>query len=77
MAPNQCGETVQTQPNATAVISAFGVTGESKDGDATERCDRITQREHGTLKWMTPPHVLLHCSQLKIIHTVMKCSAQN
>lgn len=66
MPPNQYCKTVQTRAIATAVISAFGVTGKSKERDAGEWCDGVIQGEHVTLKCMTPPdpttppHVLLH-----------------
>lgn len=77
MPPNQYCKTVQTQPIATAVISAFGVTGKSKERDAGEWCDGIIQGEHVTLKCMTPPYVLLHHPQLQIIHSVRKCAVLN
>lgn len=69
MPPNQYSKTVQTRAIATAVISAFGVTGKSKERDVGEWCDGVIQGEHVTLKCMTPlpptnptthPHVLLH-----------------
>lgn len=55
MPPNQYCKTVQTRAIATAVISAFGVTGKSKERDAGEWCDGVIQGEHVTLKCMTPP----------------------
>lgn len=54
MPPNQYSKTVQTPAIATAVISAFGVTGKSKERDVGEWCDGVIQGEHVTLKCMTP-----------------------
>lgn len=84
MPPNQYCKTVQTRAIATAVISAFGVTGKSKERDAGEWCDGVIQGEHVTLKCMTPPPTqppLLMCyfitPQLQIIHSVRKCAPLN
>lgn len=52
MPPNQYCKTVQTQ---LCCDKCFWVTGKSKERDAGEWCDGIIQREHVTLKCMTPP----------------------
>lgn len=87
MPPNQYSKTVQTRAIATAVISAFGVTGKSKERDAGEWCDGVIQGEHVTLKCMTPPEppptpppiLMCYCitPQLQIIHSVRKCALLN
>lgn len=89
MPPNQYSKTVQTRAIATAVISAFGVTGKSKERDVGEWCDGVIQGEHVTLKCMTPPTPyplptsppILMCyfitPQLQIIHSVSKCVLLN